>query len=131
MTVNKIISVQSVKFIISGGLATACHWLVMALLIFIGAKALTATAVGAFFGAVVNYYLQRNFTFKSQSAHYAVLLPYVFVCLQTWIINFVIFYLLHNIMLLITLYAQLLTTFVTTFLSYFLYKRNVFNDHKT
>ncbi len=128
MLAKKIIGIQVLKFALSGGLATVCHWLVMAIMIYAGASALTATSVGALFGAIVNYYLQRNFTFQSTSSHCAVLMPYVFVCIQTWVTNFVLFYILHHISELNTVYAQIITTLITALLSYFLYKRIVFND---
>jgi len=113
----------------SGGLATVSHWLVMALLINAGTPAFTATGVGAFVGSIVNYFLQRNLTFQSKTPHRIALLRYNFVCLQTWITNLLIFYLLHHIALLNTAYSQLLTTFTVSLLSYFLYKRVVFYDH--
>ena len=122
-------SLQAIRFAFSGGLATASHWLVMAIMIKVGTIPAIATAVGAFIGAVVNYILQRNVTFQSNAAHRSTLRRYIAVCTLTWIANLLFFSVFHHTILLSAMYAQGITTFVVALMSYFLYKRIVFNDH--
>ncbi|MCF6263191.1 MAG: GtrA family protein [Xanthomonadales bacterium] len=131
MLVKKYIPIELLKFTFSGGVATASHWLVMALLIHAGVAALVATAVGAFFGAVVNYFLQRNLTFESKTPHRIVFLPYLIVCLQIWIANGLIFYILHHAAKVNAVFSQGITTLIIALISYLLYKRIVFNDRKS
>lgn len=116
------------RFSLAGGLATASHWLVMALMINAGAVPATATAIGAFIGAIINYILQRHVTFQSNVAHHFALLRYLGVCTLTWFVNLIFFLVLHRIVLLSPLYAQGITTLTVALMSYFLYKRIVFND---
>ena len=120
--------IRPIRFAFSGGLATASHWLVMALMINAGTLPAIATAVGAFIGAVVNYILQRNVTFQSNAAHRSTLRRYIAVCTLTWLANLLFFFFFHHITLLSAMYAQGITTFVVALMSYFLYKRVVFND---
>ncbi|MCF6225660.1 MAG: GtrA family protein [Xanthomonadales bacterium] len=131
MFVKEYFRIELLKFTFSGGVATASHWLVMALLIHAGVAALIATAAGAFFGAVVNYFLQRNVTFQSKTPHRLVLLPYFIVCLQIWIANVLFFYILHYAAEIDATYSQGITTSIVALISYLLYKRIVFNECKS
>ncbi len=121
---------QSVRFAISGGLATLSHWLIMALMIYAGTTPAKATAVGAFIGATLNYILQHKVTFQSNVAHRSALLRYIVVCTLTWTANLFYFFILHHIIMLTAMYAQSITTFLVALMSYFLYKRIVFNGHQ-
>ncbi len=125
------ILIQFIRFALSGGLATASHWLVMALMINADISSITATAVGASIGAIVNYILQYKITFQSSTAHRSTLQRYIAVCTLLWIANLLFFSILHHIILLSTMYAQGITSFVVALMSYFLYKRIVFNDPKS
>lgn len=119
---------QPLRFVFSGGLATLAHWLVMALLIVAGVQAAVATAVGAFIGAVSNYFLQRNVTFRSDVAHRRALRAYLLVVVITWIANLLIFIACHHGLGLTPLYAQGVTTALVACLSYVLYKTMVFHE---
>lgn len=123
------LSLRPLRFALSGGLATAAHWLIMALMINMSISPTLATAVGAFIGAVVNYILQRNVTFQSNATHRSVLLRYLGVCTLAWSANLLLFSVFHHTILLSAMYAQAITTLIVALMSYFLYKRMVFNDH--
>lgn len=122
---------QSIRFVLSGGLATTSHWLVMALMINTGIFPTIATATGAFIGAIINYILQRNMTFKFKATHRSTLPRYIIVCVLLWVANLLIFFVLHRITLISTMNAQGFTTLVVALMSYFLYKRIVFNDQQS
>lgn len=119
---------QPMRFVLSGGLATLSHWLVMGLMIAAGIQAAVATAVGAFIGAIINYILQRNITFRSDVAHSQALRAYLLVCVLTWLANLAIFIGCHQWLGLTPLYAQGLTTALVACLSYVLYKKMVFHE---
>ena len=61
---------QFVSFLGVGAIATACHYIVLLFLVEgAGMGPVSASAVGAFCGAVVSYLLNRKYTFQSQAAH--------------------------------------------------------------
>jgi len=120
---------QSIRFILSSGFATASHWFVMAIMIVAGVDPTMATAGGALIGAIVNYFLQREITFRSNSTHRSTLLRYIAVCAIIWLFNLMLFFFFYKIALFSTLVAQSITTLAVAFISYFLYKGIVFNDH--
>lgn len=119
---------QPLRFVFSGGLATLVHWLIMGLMILAGAQPTLATAVGAFIGAIINYILQRNVTFRSDVAHSKALQAYLLACVVTWLANLLIFVACHHWLGLAPLYAQGLTTALVACLSYVLYKKVVFHE---
>ena len=129
--VNSDSYTQLIRFVLSGGLATASHWLVMAFAISLGVIPVVATAIGAIIGAVVNYILQRNVTFQSNTPHRSALQRYLIVCLLIWAANLFFFFILYHISLLSAVYAQGITTFVVAFMSYLLFKKVVFHDHQS
>jgi len=127
---GKKLSVQPMRFALTGGLATTSHWGSMAFMVSMGVLPATATAIGALIGATINYALQRSVTFQSKTPHGATILPYLGVCTLIWLANLGLFLALHRITQLSPFYAQGITTFAIAFMSYFLYKRIVFNDHQ-
>ncbi|NOY67711.1 MAG: GtrA family protein [Gammaproteobacteria bacterium] len=122
---------QSARFVLSGGIATASHWLVMAFMVNVGIRPLIATATGAFIGAIINYILQRYVTFQTKAVHRTVLLRYTGVCIIIWFSNFFIFISLFHIARLTPIYAQGITTLTLAVMSYYFYKRMVFNDQRS
>lgn len=121
---------QPLRFLISSGLATSTHWIVMAALIYAGSQAAVATGIGAMIGAVVNYLLQRKVTFRSSKSHATAVPAYLLVVLITWCANLVIFISLHHGLAVPTWPAQVITTLTVAVLSYLLYKRIVFNERR-
>ncbi len=124
-------NVQPLRFLLSSGLATISHWFVMVMMIIAGTAPTIATAVGAFIGAVTNYFLQHKVTFRTNLTlnHHFRLLRYIFVCALIWLFNFVFFFMLYRTAMLPIVVAQGATTLTIALMSYFLYKRIVFNEH--
>ncbi len=121
---------QPFRFLISSGLATLSHWLVMAIMIAMDISAAIATAIGAMIGAVVNYLLQRKVTFQSTVRHTRAIPTYLLVVLISWCANLGIFISLHDGLMLPTWPAQVITTLTVASLSYLLYKRIVFHERQ-
>ena len=111
---------------LSGGFATAIHYFVMASLIATELDATIATAVGAGFGALINYGLQHRWAFHSRRRHTQAAPTYLFVCSTSWVINVLLFYAIHNLLHIAIILAQLVTTGLLTLLNYFLYRKMVF-----
>lgn len=122
---------QPLRFVLSSGLATTSHWSVMAMMIIAGVAPTVATAVGALIGAIANYFLQRKVTFRNNSPHHTTLPRYIVACTVIWLLNLIFFFIFYQIALLSTVVAQGTTTLAVALISYFLYKRVVFNEHKT
>jgi putative flippase GtrA len=116
------------RFIVSGGSATVCHWLLMWLLTLGGTAPASATAWGAVAGAGVNYLLQRNWTFRDKAAHRAVLPRFLTTAAIAWMANLCMFAALHQGCGLRPAFAQALTTLGVAVLTYFLYARLVFDE---
>ncbi|VAX32855.1 hypothetical protein MNBD_NITROSPIRAE01-1512 [hydrothermal vent metagenome] len=120
--------VELARYILSGGISTAFHWSIMALLVIVGSTPVLATAIGAMMGAILNYFLQRKITFQSVVTHRFALPRYLSVCVLTWFMNLFFFVSLHRRLQFGSVEAQMLTTFLVAFMTYFLYKKKVFND---
>ena len=123
-------SFQILRFVFVGGVSTLSHWTVMALLIFAAVMPEIATATGAIVGAIVNYILQKSFTFQSTQSHKSTLPRYVFACALLWLANLVVFTTLSRLLGMQIVMAQLLATAMVAVLSYWLFKKSVFNDFR-
>ncbi len=86
-----------IRFAMVGVCGTAAHYSVMGALVeFVQAPVLFATTIGFFVGAVVNYILNRRFTFASERTHLDAMPKFFAVCGLGAIINwFVVGQLLH------------------------------------
>ena len=118
---------EAIRFVASGGVATLSHWLAMALLMAAGTSPVMATSSGAVVGALVNYLMQKAYTFRSSNSHHIELPRYVAACALLWLANQLLFMLLMRLLDLSIPSIQLLTTAVVALLSYWLYRRMVFN----
>lgn len=116
------------RFVLSGGIATLSHWLLMAVLLFAGSKPAAATSIGAGAGAIINYFAQKRYTFRSDALHRRTLPRYLAICLFLWVSNLVLFLLINGILISSIALTQMLTTLVVALLGYWSYKWVVFND---
>lgn len=116
------------RFVVAGGLSTLSHWSVMALMIFSAVLPEVATAAGALVGALVNYGLQKSFTFRSMQRHRNTLPRYILACTLLWMANLFVFSILIRLLTVQLVTAQLITTALVAILSYYLFKKSVFND---
>ncbi|WP_443630516.1 GtrA family protein [Candidatus Njordibacter sp. Uisw_056] len=114
------------RFLVSGGIATAVHWAALWGLILLQVDAVLASSIGAFLGAIVNYFLQYFFTFKTKRQHKQALLAYAPAVLVSWLLNLVLFYSLYGDVFLDPLVAQVATTAVVMVVNFLLYKKVVF-----
>ena len=114
------------RFLVSGGIATAVHWAALWGLILLQVDAVLASSIGAFLGAIVNYFLQYFFTFKTKRQHKQALLAYAPAVLVGWLLNLVLFYSLYGDVFLDPLVAQVATTAVVMVVNFLLYKKVVF-----
>jgi|TARA_B110000967_G_scaffold156392_1_gene161366 putative flippase GtrA len=114
------------RFLVSGGIATAVHWATLWGLINLQVEAVLASSIGAFVGAIVNYFLQYFFTFKTRRRHKQALLAYAPAVLVSWLLNLALFYSLYGEVFSDPLVAQVVTTGVVMVVNFLLYKKVVF-----
>ncbi len=116
------------RFLVSGGIATAIHWATLWGLINLQVEAVLASSIGAFVGAIANYFLLYFFNFKTKRRHKKALLAYIPVVLVSWLLNLVLFYCLYSWLLPDPLMAQVVTTGVVMVVNFLLYKKLVFRS---
>ena len=116
------------RFLVSGGIATAIHWATLWGLIILQVEAVLASSIGAFVGAIANYFLLYFFNFKTKRRHKKALLAYIPVVLVSWLLNLVLFYCLYSWLLPDPLMAQVVTTGVVMAVNFLLYKKLVFRS---
>lgn len=116
------------RFLVTGGVATLAHWLVMAALVEAGLDPRLATAAGATVGLVLNYLGQHRFTFTSALRHRVAFPRYLGGAMLGWCLNLAIFSALLHFELTITV-AQLLATGLVTLFNFKIAQRYVFHDN--
>ena len=114
------------RFLVSGGIATVAHWATLWGLINLQVEAVLASSIGAFVGAVMNYFLQYFFTFKTKRLHKQALLAYIPAVSVSWLLNLLIFYSLYGRIFLEPLMAQVVTTGILAVVNFLFYKKIVF-----
>ena len=115
------------RFLVSGGTATALHWLVMALLIRLGLQPVLATAAGASVGLALNYWLQHRWAFRSGLPHRIALPRYLAGSSLGWALNLALFSALQLAGTGVAL-AQIAATTLVTLVNFLLSKRFVFHE---
>jgi len=95
-------------------------------LMFVGLSATLSNAIGYFLGAILSYYLNKKYTFKSTTPSKMEALKFFSVLLVSYIINFI------TLQWLLTFtnpyYAQLISAIVYTLSAFILAKFFVFKD---
>ncbi len=93
---------------------------------FLGLSATLSNAIGYFFGAILSYYLNSKYTFKSKENKKSEALKFFMVLGVSYLLNFM------SLQLLLTLtnpyLAQLFSAVIYTLSSFILAKLFVFND---
>lgn len=102
--------IQLLKFGVVGLVGTAAHYLLLVVLVAIGASALLASSAGMVAGALVNHHLNRHFTFASDKRYRETLCQFSLVASVLFAINLLIMYVLVNWLGWHYLVAQLMAT---------------------
>ena len=117
------------RFLMSGGAATALHWLVMALLIGQDIQPSLATAVGASAGLIFNYLVQHAWTFRSGLLHRVAFPRYLTTSAFGWLLNLALFSVLMSLGAAIAI-AQVSATALMTLVNFLLSERFVFHESR-
>ena len=102
---------QFLTFTLVGAFGTAAHYVVLATLVEVfGVQVLAATTAGFACGAIVNYVLNRRYTFNSSARHAVALPKFLTVATLGAGINWLVMALLTGVAGLHYMVAQLLAT---------------------
>lgn len=119
------------SFLIVGVAATACHYVLMILLVEAFAVApVPASAAGAFLGALVSYGLNRRLTFRSDRKHTIAAPRFFTVAAFSLGINTALMVLLTGSLGLDYLIAQIMTTVLLILITFGANKLWTFGDNR-
>lgn len=121
---------QFLRFAAAGVLGTACHYLVLlALSAGAGVAPGPAAACGALVGAAVNYWLNRNFIFRSERRHAEALPRFAAMALFGALLNGLIVGALARLGLHV-MAAQVCATLLVLVLNYVMSKKWIFRSQE-
>ncbi|OYY94857.1 MAG: hypothetical protein B7Y41_04685 [Hydrogenophilales bacterium 28-61-23] len=102
---------QFMQFAGVGVIGTAAHYLLLVMLVEIfGAGVVAASTAGAALGAVVNYFLNRRYTFRSEKRHVEALTKFMLIASIGLVLNSSFMILLVEILSVYYLLSQMLST---------------------
>ena len=105
-----------VRFVVVGVIATGVHYLVLIAAVELGGwSAVWGSGLGFGTGAIVNYLLNRRFTFRSEVPHGTAVSRFMVVMGGALVLNQLLMHLFTQVAGLPYLVAQVLTTGVTLF----------------
>lgn len=120
------------RYGVTGGLATGFHYLwLLSLVEFWAWPASAATAVGAVFGALLAYFLNRHWTFSSRKSHATALPRFLAVALFSAGFNALLVWIGVELLLWHYLPVQLLSTLFLVSLGYWLNLNWTFGHEKS
>ena len=107
------------RFLLVGGVATLCQYAILiALVEGTSQDPVVSSAIGAFFGAMVNYWLNKTLTFQS-SAHHTTTLPRFFVvAITAMALNALLMALFTNFVGFPYIFSQIITTVLIVLFTY-------------
>ncbi|MFV0367703.1 MAG: GtrA family protein [Hyphomicrobiaceae bacterium] len=125
-TFQKLMGIPLLRFLAVGVAATVAHFTVLIMLVELAhVPAIAASVLSYACGAVVNYALNRSFTFRSQTEHRTAVPRFALMVTMGLTLNTTIFSLLHMLGFHYIL-AQAITTLVVVMFNYTVASRWVF-----
>ena len=102
---------QFMQFAGVGAIGTAAHYALLVMLVeMLGANAVTASTAGATLGALVNYLLNRRYTFRSDKRHREALAKFLIIAALGLALNASFMFVFVEILGLYYLLAQVIST---------------------
>lgn len=104
---------KALRYLVAGGTALLVHLAVLTVLVeYFGWSELVSTSIGFICATPVNFHLQRTWVFKSNGNYFSEFTKYSLVTVSTFLLNGLIFSLLHSLLGVQYVVAQLITTAV-------------------
>lgn len=125
----KHLSRDFMYFAVVGTLATATQYMVLVLLVELAAmKPVSASSTGFLFGAVVNYCLNRRFTFKSKKAHHKAMMQFICILAIGFCLNALLMTLGTHYTPLPYILVQVFATLLVLFWNFLAHRHWTFKD---
>lgn len=116
-----------IRYVISGGLAAAVHFLILIVLVEkTSVDPTLATSLGFCAAIFVNYTMQYHWTFRSAGSHKSIFTRYVVITFMMLGVNTLIFWLLYDVWGLMYLFAQAIATGMVMFMNFAINKNYTF-----
>ena len=128
---NLVKNNKVLRYIFSGGSAFVCHITILYIFVhYLNVWYLTSTIFAFCFAVMVNYFLQKFFTFNNYSNKkiHLQFSYFVFSSLFMLGLNTLFMYVFVDIMELWYIFAQIIINIFTAFLSYIIYNKIIFKD---
>lgn len=110
---------QLMKFLVVGGLSTICQYAILIGLVeLFRTDPVIASGIGAFFGAVLNYFLNKSTTFQSTAKHKTAVPRFVLVAAIAIGLNAFLMALFTKSLGVTYIPAQIITTGLIVFFTY-------------
>ena len=122
---------QFTHYVFVGGLGTLAHYLALiALHELLKVDVLYATTAGFIIGALVNYFLNYHFTFKSTHRHRTAAPRFFAVALFGMLLNYLLMYYLQLYLHWFYLFNQIIATAIVVVSTYLANRFWTFSQHK-
>lgn len=122
-----MINRKFVRYGIVGAIGTITHLLILLLLVEILSFNPIISSSFAFIVVVfISYYLNYNWTFKSTTKHFTVLIRYIMVCLSGFTLNIIIMFIVVDVLNLYYMLGQIISIVVIPISNFILNNRWAF-----
>ena len=113
MTIRRLLASRLVSFIGVGAVATLVQYCILVFSVeILGLKPFLGSSIGFTISAVLNYWLNYHFTFRSQNSHVGAATRFALVALAGLVLNALVMVLLGRVPRLPYLAAQVIATVV-------------------
>jgi putative flippase GtrA len=111
MTQKKEILTQFIMFAGVGAIGTLAHYSVLICFVqYLGIIPVAASTIGFIVGAIVNYFLNYRWTFKSQKKHFPTISKFILIAFLGMLLNGLIMMISIELLFLHYLISQILAT---------------------
>lgn len=108
---NHPLFLKAARYIVAGSIALLVHLAVLTALVeYLSWSELLSTSLGFLCAVPVNFHLQRTWVFKSSGRYFDEFTKYVLVTITTFLLNGLVFAVLHSQVGIQYVVAQLITT---------------------
>ena len=126
--IEKVFSIQGIRFLFVGGLNTLVGYGIYALLVYLNVNYLVANTISTIIGVAHSYLWNRYFTFKSKQKALKEITKFVSVYIASYLIGMCTLFIFKDKLNISPYIAGLINLVITTLISYFGHKYISFKD---
>ncbi|MBS3027307.1 MAG: GtrA family protein [Dolichospermum sp. DET50] len=122
-----MINKKFVRYGIVGAIGTITHLLILLLLVeILSFNPIISSSLAFIVVVFISYYLNYNWTFKSTTKHFTVLIRYIIVCLSGFTLNIIIMFIVVDVLNLYYMLGQIISIIVIPISNFILNNRWAF-----